>query len=34
LQEAALPGPVLVMIGGVCAAAEAQTLREKTQRAL
>ena len=34
LQEAALPGPVLVMIGGVCAAAEAQTLPEKTQRAL
>jgi len=34
LQEAALPGPVLVMIGGVCAAAEAQSLPEKTQRAL
>jgi len=34
LQEAALPGPLLVMIGGVCAAAEAQILPEKTQRAL
>ena len=28
------PGPVLVMIGGVCAAAEVQTLPEKYQRAL
>ena len=34
LQEAALPGPLLVIIGGVCAPAVAQTLREKTQRAL
>ena len=34
LAEADLPGPVLVMIGGVCAPADAQILPEKTQRAL
>ena len=34
LKEAALPGPLLVMIGGVCASAGAPAIPDKSQRAL